>query len=214
MKEGKYQDHAIRVVTLILYSIPAFVMGLFLQLMFGIYLNVLPIYGTNSDIYSVMIRRVTGFMLIDTLLAGNLAAFLDTVTHFILPTIVLATYYLGFSARFTRSEMAKARRRMYCLVAEAKGVDKRTISFRHALRNAMVPVLTLSGLQAVSLFTGSIIVESVFSLDGLGSLIAFAGTQRDYMVLQGTLAVFAVISLVFGLIVDVACYFLDPRVRY
>jgi peptide/nickel transport system permease protein len=110
--------------------------------------------------------------------------------------------------------MLKARKRMYCLVAEAKGLTERAIALKHALRNALIPVLTLSGLQAVILFTGSVLVETVFSLDGLGSLVATAGAQRDYMLLQGTLAVFAIVSLSFGLIMDVVYYLLDPRIRY
>lgn len=214
MKEGKPADYIMRVISLFLYAIPVFVLGIVLQLVFGAYFRILPVYGTLDESYRAYIRNVTGFVLIDTLLAGDPLAFANAFSHFVLPALVLAASALAYTSRLTRSEMLKSLRRTYCLVAEAKGLNERSIALKHALRNALLPIVTLSGLQAISLFTGSVIVETIFSLDGLGSLIVSAANQREYMLLQGSLTVFAMISLVFGLIIDIAYYFIDPRLRY
>lgn len=214
IREGKAADYIMRIVSLFLYAIPAFVLGIVLQLVFGAYLRILPVYGTLDEAYRPFLKSTTGFVLIDTLIAGQLSAFVNALSHFLLPALVLAASSLAYTSRLTRSEMLKALKRTYCLVAEAKGLNEGTIAFRHALRNAFLPIITLSGLQAISLFTGSILVESIFSLDGLGSLIVSAANQREYMLLQGSLTIFAIISLTFGLLIDVIYYFIDPRLRY
>jgi peptide/nickel transport system permease protein len=210
--EGGYVDNFFRIVFLLLYSLPLFVLGIFSQLIFGVYLGVFPIFGLFSE--SHRIEPITGYLLIDNLIIGNFAGFIDVLSHLILPSLTLAAYYSGLMSRLSRAEMVKALSRMYCLVAEAKGLRRRTIAFKHALRNAALPIVTLSGLQTISLLTGSILVETIFSLNGLASLFISAALQRDYLVIQGCVTVFALISVFIGIIVDIAYFIIDPRIRY
>lgn len=212
MKAGKPVDKASQLVALAMYSTPVFVTGILCQLIFGSYLGILPVFGTHSAYVRPL--RLTGLILLDTLLAVDFAGFYDSLLHFILPALVLAARYGSYSARLTRSETSKALKRMYCLVAEAKGLKKRTITFRHAFRNAIIPVVTLIGMQAGFLLTGSVLVETVFSLPGLGSLLQISASQRDYLLVQGVVTYFVVIILAVGLLIDISYYFLDPRVKY
>jgi peptide/nickel transport system permease protein len=212
LKAGKFGDQASQMVALAIYSSPVFVTGILAQLIFGKYLGILPVFGTHSAY--VRPPRLTGLILFDTLWAGDFAGFFDSLSHFILPALVLAARYGSYSARFTRSETVKAMKRMYCLVAEAKGLKKTTITFRHAFRTAIIPVVTLIGMQAGFLLTGSILVETVFSLPGLGSLLQISASQRDYLLVQGVITYFVVIILAIGLLIDISYYFLDPRVKY
>lgn len=212
MNEGKIVDHLLRLFFLFLYSLPLFVIGIFLQLTLGVYLRMFPIFGRYSEAFRM--NPITGFLLLDNLIVGNFTGFLDGLHHLILPSVTLAAYYSGLMSRLSRSEMIKALNRMFCLVAEAKGLKDRTIAFRHALRNAALPIFTLSGLQVTSLLTGSILVETIFSLNGLASLFVYAAKLRDYMLIQGCVTVFALIAVIIGILVDIGYYFLDPRVRY
>lgn len=209
---GKLGDQGSQLIALAIYAAPVFVIGIAGQLVFGKYLGILPVFGTNSAF--VRPPRATGLILLDTLLVGDLSGFYDSLLHFILPAVVLALRYAAYGARLTRSETTKAMKRMYCLVAEAKGLKKTTITFRHAFRNAIIPVVTLIGMQASSLLTGSILVETVFSFEGLGSLLQTAASQRDYLLVQGVVTYFVLITLAIGLLIDISYYFLDPRVRY
>lgn len=211
-KEGKVQDHTIRSVTLFLYAIPVYVLGIVCQLIFGVYLDILPIFGTHSPL--VRPPRLTGMILIDTLLAGDIAGFSDSLLHFVLPVLSLSAYYVAVTIRITRSETIKAQKRTYCLLAQAKGLDEKAITNRHAFRNALLPVVTIIGLQAGTLLTGSILTETVFSLNGLGNLIFIAASQRDFILIQGVVTFFVLITSVIGMIIDISYYFLDPRVRY
>ncbi|MFW9779474.1 MAG: ABC transporter permease [Candidatus Heimdallarchaeota archaeon] len=211
-KEGKVEDHVVRSTTLFMYAIPVYVLGIAFQLIFGVYLDILPIFGTNSPY--IRPPKVTGMILIDTLLAGDFPGFGDAVLHFVLPVMSLSAYYIAVTVRITRSETIKAQKRTYCLLAQAKGLDKKEITNKHAFRNALLPVVTIIGLQAGTLLTGSILVETVFSLRGLGNLIWISASQRDYILTQGVVTIFVVITSVIGLVIDISYYFLDPRVRY
>ncbi len=211
-KAGGVQDHLIRSVTLFLYAIPVYVLGILCQLFFGVYLGVLPIFGTHS--VTVRVSRITGMILIDTLLAGDIAGFFDAASHFVLPVLVLSAYYIAVTIRLTRSETVKAMKRTFCLLAQAKGLNKSEITKKHAFRNVLLPVVTLIGLQAGALLTGSILTEAVFSLKGLGDLLFVAASMRDYILIQGVITVFVLITSVIGLIIDISYNFLDPRVRY
>jgi len=211
-KAGGVQDHSIRSVTLFLYAIPVYVLGILCQLLFGVYLGVLPVFGMHS--ITVRPPRITGMILIDTLLAGDIAGFFDAASHFVLPVLVLSAYYIAVTIRLTRSETVKAMKRTFCLLAQAKGLNKSEITKKHAFRNVLLPVVTLIGLQAGALLTGSILTESVFSLKGLGDLLFVAASMRDYILIQGVITVFVLLTSVIGLIIDISYYFLDPRVRY
>lgn len=212
MNEGKKIDHLFQLFFLFLYSVPLFTIGVILQMIFGVYLKIFPVFGMFSEPFRM--DPITGFSLLDNLIAGNFAGFLDALSYLVLPSLTLATYYSTLLSRLSRSEILQSSKRMYCLVAEAKGLKKRTIFFKHILRNAILPIFTLSGLQAVSMLTGSLLVETIFSINGLSSLLIFAATRRDYLLVQGCITVFTLIAVIIGLIIDIGYYFLDPRVRY
>ncbi|MGY5881422.1 MAG: ABC transporter permease, partial [Candidatus Thorarchaeota archaeon] len=209
---GGISDNSIRVVTLFLYAIPVYVLGILCQLIFGLYLGWLPTFGTHGSEFRV--PDITGLIMLDMLIVGNIPGFIDAFLHFLMPSIVLSASYTAVTIRLTRSETAKSLKRTYCLLAEAKGLDKKTITNRHAFRNALLPVVTLIGMQAGSLLTGSVLIETVFSLNGLGSLLFSAASMRDYILTQGVVTIFVLITSFIGLLIDISYYFLDPRIRY
>ncbi len=209
---GKMEDHVTRLATLSLYAIPVFVLGVICQLIFGVYLEVLPIFGTRSP--GIRPPPITGMILFDSLLAGDFVAFVDAFSHFLLPSLVLASGYAAVTIRLTRSETLKAMKRSYCLLAEAKGMSEKTIVNKHAFRNALLPVVTITAMQAGALLTGSVLIESVFVLNGLGSLLLTAATLRDYILTQGVVTLFVLTNAVIGLLIDISYYYLDPRMRF
>jgi peptide/nickel transport system permease protein len=211
-ESGKIQDHTIRTITLFLYAVPVYVLGIIAQIIFGVYLGVLPIFGTISARFRI--PQVTGLILLDTILVGNFPAFIDALTHFLLPSLVLSASYMAVSIRLTRGETIKAMKRTFCLLAQAKGLDRKAIVVKHAFRNAILPVVTLIGMQAGSLLTGSVLIETVFSMRGLGYLLYTAASARDYILIQGVVTMFVLITSIIGLLIDISYYFLDPRVRY
>lgn len=209
---GKVEDHAVRLMTLSLYAVPVFVLGVICQLIFGVYLKILPIFGTHSP--GVRPPAVTGMILFDTIFAGDFVGFIDALSHFLLPALVLASGYTALTIRLTRSETMKAMKRSYCLLAEAKGMSNKTVVNKHAFRNALLPVVTITAMQAGALLTGSVLIESVFVLNGLGSLLLTAATLRDYILTQGVVTLFVLTNAVIGLLIDVSYYYLDPRMRF
>jgi peptide/nickel transport system permease protein len=211
-RSGDASQYTIHLATLFLYAIPVYVLGILCQLIFGVYLNWLPLFGTHSP--RIRPPNITGLILIDMLIVGNFAGFVDALLHFLLPSLVLAASYVAVTIRLTHSETVKSLKRTYCLLAEAKGLDMKAITVKHAFRNALLPVVTLIGMQAGSLLTGSILIETVFSLNGLGSLLFTAASMRDYILTQGVVTVFVLITSFIGLLIDISYYFLDPRVRY
>jgi peptide/nickel transport system permease protein len=209
---GKAQDHALRGISLFLYAIPVYVLGIICQIIFGVWLGILPVFGTKSP--NVRPPNITGMILIDTLIAGDLWGFLDACTHFVLPVLCLSAYYMAVTIRITRSETVKSMKRSFCLLAQAKGLSRKQIIDKHAFRNAILPVVTLIGLQAGTLLTGSILVETVFSLNGLGDLLFVAASARDFILIQGVVTVFVLITSIIGMIIDISYYYLDPRIRF
>lgn len=211
-KAGKTEDHILRGVTVFFYGVPVYVLGILTQLIFGAWLGILPVYGTKSP--TVRPPTITGMILIDTLLAGDLWGFLDAASHFILPVLCMSTWYIAVTLRMTRSETIKSMKRTFCLLAQAKGLEQKEIVNKHAFRNAILPVITLIGLQVAHLLTGSVLVETVFSMNGLGDLLYVAASGRDFILLQGVITYYVLITSLAGLMIDLACYFLDPRLRY
>lgn len=193
-------------------SIPVFWLGLMLIFLFSATLGWLPVSGRISMESGMQV--VTGFYLLDALLIGNFAAFWDAVRHLILPAVALSTIPLALIVRITRSSMLEAFSEDYMKTAEAKGIPNRLIIFRHALKNALVPVITVIGIQVASLMGGSILTETVFSWPGLGTLIIDAITERDYPVIQGVVFIVALILILVNIIVDLLYSYVDPRIRY
>jgi dipeptide transport system permease protein len=204
-------DHGVMGISLTGYSMPIFWWGLLLILLFSVQLGWTPVSGRIGVLYDV--PPVTGFLLIDSLLAGDKGAFKSALSHLILPMIVLGTNPLAIIARMTRSAMLEVLGEDYIRTARAKGLSKVRVIALHAFRNALIPVITVIGLQVGVLFTGAILTETIFSWPGVGKWLIEAINRRDYPVLQGGLLMLGVVVMLVNLLVDVTYGIINPRIR-
>jgi dipeptide transport system permease protein len=211
IKRGSFIDQGIMGTALIGYSMPIFWWGLLLIILFSGILQWTPVSGRISLIY--FFPPVTGFMLIDSLLSGQAGAFKSAVSHLILPTIVLATIPLAVIARQTRSAMLEVLGEDYVRTARAKGLSPFRVVGVHALRNAMIPVVTTIGLQVGVLLAGAILTETIFSWPGIGKWMVESVFRRDYPVIQGGLLIIAAIIMLVNLAVDLLYGLINPRIR-
>jgi dipeptide transport system permease protein len=194
------------------YSMPIFWWGLLLIIFFAGYLHWTPI-GLRIGL-SYFFKPVTGFMLIDSILSGQKGAFQSALHHLILPTVVLATIPLAVIARQTRSAMLEVLGEDYVRTARSKGLPGRRVVGLHALRNAMIPVITTVGLQVGVLLAGAILTETIFSWPGIGKWMIESIEKRDYFVVQSGLLLIALIIMIVNLIVDVLYGLINPRIRH
>jgi peptide/nickel transport system permease protein len=160
------------------------------------------------------VNRITGFLLIDTVLMGDWRLFANAVWHLILPATVLSTTVMPILARLTRASMLEVLRQDYVRTAEAKGLRQNTVVMRHALKNALLPIVTVIGLQLGGLLGGALLTETIFSWPGMGLWTYRAILSRDYPIVQGAVLVSATIYVVVNLLVDISYAYLDPRIRY
>lgn len=208
------RDFGIRLYGNIAYCIPVFWMGLMLQLVFGVWLKWLPIAGrTSARILSSQFSR-TGFYLLDTLIAGNFRAFGDVLVHLILPSLTLGIVLSGIFVRLTRANMLDVLKSDYILAARARGVRERRVVYRHGLKNAFIPILTMLGLQFAVLLAGAVLTETTFSWPGMGRLLMERIYLRDYPTVQGVIVIFALTVSIISLAVDLLYAIIDPRVKY
>ncbi|MCP3459349.1 MULTISPECIES: ABC transporter permease subunit [unclassified Bradyrhizobium] len=205
-------DHGVMGISLTGYSMPIFWWGLLLILLFSVQLGWTPVSGRIAVQY--FIEPVTGFLLIDTLLDGDFGAFRSALSHLVLPTIVLGTVPLAVIARMTRSAMLEVLGEDYIRTARAKGLPRFRVIAIHALRNALIPVVTVIGLQVGVLFTGAILTETIFSWPGVGKWLIEGINRRDYPVLQGGTLLIGAIVMIVNLLVDVTYGLINPRIRY
>ncbi|BEP46828.1 ABC transporter permease subunit [Variovorax paradoxus] len=205
-------DHGVMATSLTGYSMPIFWWGLLLILFFSVQLGWTPVSGRISVQYFV--EPETGFLLIDALRAGDTGAFWSALHHLILPAIVLGTVPLAVIARMTRSAMLEVLGEDYIRTARAKGLSRLRVVGLHALRNALIPVVTVIGLQVGVLFTGAILTETIFSWPGVGKWLIEAIGRRDYPVLQGGMLLLGGIVMLVNLLVDVAYGVINPRIRH
>jgi dipeptide transport system permease protein len=199
-------------VSLTGYSMPIFWWGILAILLFSVTLGWTPVSGRISAMYYV--DPVTGFLLLDSWLAGDNKAFVSALRHLILPAIVLGTVPLAIIARMTRSSMLEVLNEDYIRTARAKGLPPHWVVGVHALRNALIPVITVIGLQVGLLLTGAILTETVFSWPGIGKWLIESIRRRDYPVLQGGVLLVACIVMSVNLFVDVLYGFINPRIRH
>lgn len=193
-------------------SMPIFWLGLMLILIFSNTLHWLPPSARIN--IEMNIPTVTNFILIDSLLAGNIAAFIDALKHLILPSIALATIPMAIIARMTRSSMLEIMKQDFIRTANAKGLGKFMIIMKHALKNAFLPVITVVGLQFGQLLGGAVLTESIFSWPGIGRYMYQAIMARDFPVVQGGILFIALIFVFVNLLVDITYTLVDPRIRY
>ncbi len=212
VKRGSWFDQGLMGISLVGYSMPIFWWALLLIILFSGILQWTPVSGRISLLY--YFPTVTGFMLIDSLMSDQKGAFLSAVSHLILPTIVLATIPLAVIARQTRSAMLEVLGEDYVRTARAKGLPTRRIIGIHALRNAMIPVITTIGLQVGVMMAGAILTETIFSWPGIGKWMLDSIFRRDYPVVQSGLLLIAFMVMVVNLVVDLLYGFINPRIRH
>jgi dipeptide transport system permease protein len=212
VKRGSFFDHTVMGTALIGYSMPIFWWGLLLIILFSGILHWTPVSGRIDLLY--YFPSVTGFMLIDSLLSGQKGAFTTAVSHQILPAIVLGTIPLAVIARQTRSAMLEVLSEDYVRTARAKGLSPLRVIGIHALRNALIPVITTIGLQVGVLMAGAILTETIFSWPGVGKWMVDSVFKRDYTVIQGGLLLIAAIIMFVNLIVDLLYGLINPRIRH
>ena len=211
LKRGSAFDHGVMGLALTGYSMPIFWWGLFLIMFFSVHLGWTPVSDRIDLLYDI--PPVTGFMLIDTLLSDEEGSFLDALRHLILPAIVLGTIPLAVIARMTRSAMLEVLREDYVRTARAKGLSPTRVVVVHALRNALIPVITMLGLQFGFLLGGSIVVESVFNWPGLGWLLIESIKAQDQPVIQALVMLFVFEFIVINLLVDLLYAVVNPAIR-
>ncbi|HYY89079.1 MAG TPA: ABC transporter permease [Chloroflexota bacterium] len=212
LKRRSPLEYAIMVLSLVGISMPVFWIGLMLILWLGAAAGWFPLSGTVSNTIDVPPR--THFYLLDTLLAGDLQAFTDVVWHLVLPGLTLSTVTLAIVSRMARSSMLEVLSSDYLTTARAKGLAEQAVVMGHALKNALIPVVTVVGLQLGALLSGAVLTETVFGRVGVGRYIVTAISARDYPVVQATVLVVAVFVVVINLVTDVVYAALDPRIRY
>ena len=211
VRRGSAFDHTVMAVSLTGYSMPIFWLGLLLIILFSGTLGWTPVSGRISALY--YFEPVTGFMLIDSLLSGQPGAFRSALSHLILPTITLGTIPLAVIARQTRSAMIEVLGEDYIRTAHAKGLGPVRIIGLHALRNALIPVITIIGLQTGVLLAGAILTETIFAWPGVGNWLVNSIFRRDYPSVQGGVLLVACIVIGVNLLVDIAYGLINPRIR-
>ena len=212
-RRGSWIDNTGTVASLIGISIPIFFLGLMLKFLFAIHWPILPDSG-RIDLIQYSIPRVTNLMTVDALLAGKLGGFVDAVRHLVLPGIALGTIPLAIVMRITRASVVDVLNEDYVRTAHAKGLPSGTVDSRHVLRNAMLPVVTVIGLQTGLLLGGAILTETIFGWGGVGKWMYDAVVANDYQIIQSGVLLLALIFVLVNLIVDVSYAFLNPRIRY
>jgi dipeptide transport system permease protein len=212
LRRGTAVDHGVMGTALAGYSMPIFWWGLILIMFFSVKLGWTPVSGRIAVEYDV--TPVTGFMLIDSLLSTDSGAFISALSHLVLPAIVLGTIPLAVIARMTRSSMLEVLREDYIRTARAKGLSPVRVVVVHALRNALVPVVTAIGLQVSLLLAGAVLTETTFSWPGVGKWLIDAVGRRDYPVVQGAILLIALLVIVVNLGVDLLYGLLNPRIRH
>ena len=205
-------DRLATATTLLGYSMPIFWWGLILILVFSVQLAWTPVAGRINVMFDIEAK--TGFMLIDSFRSGGWVMLKEALRHLILPSIALGTIPLAAIARMTRSSLLDVLREDYIRTARAKGLSGFVVVGKHALRNALIPIVTVIGLMGSTLLTGAILTETIFAWPGIGKWLVNSVTSRDYPVIQGGLLVICVVVMLVNLVVDMIYGLLNPMVRH
>ena len=211
LKRGSLVDQGVMGLATVGYSMPIFWWGLMLIMLFSVDLGWTPVSGRIAIEYDIATR--TGFMLIDSVVSGEPGAFLSALRHLVLPALVLGTVPMAVIARMTRSSLLEVLREDYMRTARAKGLSPTRVVIVHGLRNALIPVITVVGLQTGALLGGAVLTETIFSWPGIGKWLIDSIARRDYPVVQAGILISALIFIVANLVVDVLYGVADPRIR-
>lgn len=219
-RRGGIADGVVKVYGIFIYSFPVFFLGMLLQIFFGIWLHLLPV-GGRTDVGMIPtgltvggIHIQTGLYTIDSLFSGNISEFLTALKYLVLPSISLGLVISGVFVRMTRTNMMETIRSDFVTAARARGLRESTVVYAYALRNALLPIITVMGLQFALLLGGAILTETEFNILGLGTYLVDRVNFRDYTAIQGTVVFLAIIISLVSLVVDVLYAYLDPRVRF
>ncbi len=212
VRRSSFFDYASMFVAVFGLSIPVFWLGLLLIYLFGLTLPLFPLGGRLPD--SVELSTITGFYTLDTLLRGEFGHFMVTLKHLFLPSVTLGTIPAALIARMTRSSMLEVLHEEYIRTARSKGLSERWVILKHALRNALLPIITAIGLNFAILIGGAILTETIFSWPGMGRYIVRAVSVRDYPVIQGGILLIAIAISVINMLMDVLYAVIDPRISY
>lgn len=211
IKHNSLLDHAGMSIALIGVSLPNFWLGIMLIYFLGGQLNLLPVAGRVE--YGIEIQRITGLYLLDSLLTGNFSGFWSASTHILMPAVTLGTSLAAIVTRISRSSVLEVMRQDYVTTARAKGLSEKVVIWRHILRNSLITIVTILGLQLGALLNGSVITETVFSYPGIGDLLIQSISARDYKLTQVLILFFAVLYFVVNLLVDLLYSWIDPRIK-
>lgn len=211
IRKNSIFDRIATVGSLLGVSLPGFWFGILLLMLFAVHLHILPVSGRIG--FDSEVRMVTGFLLIDTLLAGNLRAFGDALAHLTLPAITLGLPMTAILMRVTRTSMLEVLRQDYVTFADAKGLSRRRVLFRHALKNALIPTVSVAAIETGSLLGGNMIVETVFGWPGLGRLVVESIFLRNYPLVQAAVLFYAVTYVLLNFLADLLYTVLNPRVK-
>lgn len=210
IKAGSWIDRTVLSGALLGVSMPAFWFGLLLMLLFSVELRLLPTSGRLTA--TMLVEHRSGFMLVDTLLAGDGKAFVSALRHLFLPALTLGVVFAAVLARVVRASMIEVLSRDYVTTARAKGLREGSVILKHALRNALIPALTVTGLQLGELLGGNMIVETIFAWPGVGRLVVNSIFSRDYVVVQAAVMLYALTYVGVNLVVDALYTYLNPRI--
>ncbi len=210
-KQYSIFDYSSMVFSIMGISMPIFWLGLIFILIFSVHLGWLPISGRLSA--HMEVELVTGFVLLDSLITKNWAAFRDAFWHILLPGFTLSTIPMALVARITRSSMLEVLRQDYIRTANAKGLSPLVVHYKHALRNALIPIVTVIGLSFGILMGGAVLTETVFAWPGMGLWILNGVYSRDYNVVQGGVLLIAFIFILVNTVVDILYVWINPRIR-
>ncbi len=211
-RKNSFFDYSSTAMSLIGVSVPTFWLGIILIIIFGVELKWLPISGRVDP--RIGADPNAHFLILNSFIHGDWAVFWDALKHLILPAFTLAAWPAAIIARMTRASLLESMGQDYIRTARAKGLKERTVIARHVFRNAMLPIITVAGLEFGGLLAGAVVTEQVFSWPGIGKLTVDAITNRDYQIVQGVVILVGVIFIVMNLIVDIVYVWLDPRIRY
>jgi ABC-type dipeptide/oligopeptide/nickel transport system permease component len=212
VKQNSIYDYGTMVTALMGVSMPIFWLGLMMIILFSVILGWLPASGRIG--IGMQPEMITGLYLVDALLTGDMGAFINASEHLIMPALALGSYSTAIIARMTRATMLETIRQDYIRTARAKGLTEKVVIFKHALRNALIPVVTVIGLQMGALLGGAVLTETVFSWPGIGSYLVEGIMVSDYPRVQGAVLLVGTIFVLVNLLVDVLYSYLDPRIQH
>lgn len=207
-------DYSLRLFSITAYSIPVFWLGLMLQVIFSLWLKLTPVAGRIDAVIGTTLQRRTNLLVLDSIISGNWPALGSALLHLVLPSVALGLILTGVFLRLSRINVIETLVQDYILAARARGIRENVVVYRHALSNALIPIVTLIGLQFSVLLAGAVLTETTFSWPGMGLYLVERIGQRDYTAVQGVIIVFALSVAIISLLTDIVYAFLDPRVRY